>query len=302
MDNITEQPNDMGFMVILGVGRGGIRAINMMYKKGVCGASYVICDTDDILLQKSPVGCKVHVKEKKSLSEQTKKQLIQYTQGARLLFVFAGMGGDIGTDLLREIVEAINHEHVLTMCVLTIPFSFEGEDKIKRAKNSIEKIRSVTNAVFELNSELILKKYPETKLSEAFTKLHSIQYDLITEFEASLPWNGYTCGDFADLYATFYNSGYTVMGTGAAAGENRISRAIDIACRFPLFDKKDLASFDNFHLMIYSSNEYQITRKEVEQIHSFMDCLGHRVSLIWSASFIEGLGEETKVALFASSK
>ena len=76
MDNITEQPNEMGFMGILGVGRGGIRAINMMHKKGVRDASYVICDTDDILLQKSPVGCKIHIKEKKSLSEQTKKQLI----------------------------------------------------------------------------------------------------------------------------------------------------------------------------------------------------------------------------------
>lgn len=302
MDNLTEQPNKMGLMGILGVGRGGIKAINMMYNKGVCDASYVICDTDDILLQKSPVGCKVHIKEKKILSEQTKKQLIQYTQGARLLFVFAGMGGDIGVDLLPEIVEAINHEHVLTICVLTIPFAFEGEDKIKLAKNSIDKIRFVANAVFELNSELLLKQYPETNLSEAFTKLHKVQFDLITEFEASLPWNGYTCGDFGDLYATFIDSGYTVMGIGAAAGENRISRSIDIACRFPLFEKKDLASFDTFHLMIYSSNEYQITRKEVEQIHSFMDCLGDRVSFVWSASFIEGLGEETKVALFACSK
>ena len=302
MDNITEQHNEMGFMGILGVGRGGIKAINMMYKKGVCDASYVICDTDDILLRKTPVGCKVHIKEKKSLSEQTKKQLIQYTRGARILIVFAGMGGDIGADLLPYIVEAINHEHVLTICILTIPFAFEGEDKIKRAKNSIEKIRSVANAVFELNSELILKEYPETKLSEAFTKLHRVQYNLITEFEASLPWYGYTCMDFADFYATFYNSGYTVMGTGAAAGENRISRAIDIACRFPFFDKKDPTSFDTFYLMIYSSHEYQIKRKEVEQIHAFMDCLGDRVSVVWSASFMEGLGEETKVALFACSK
>lgn len=302
MDNITELPNEMGFMGILGVGRGGIRAINRMHMKGVYDASYVICDTDDILLRKSPVGRKVHIKEKKSLSEQTKKQLIQYTQGVRLLFVFAGMGGDIGADLLPEIMEAINHEHVLTMCVLTIPFAFEGEDKINRAKNSIEKIRSVANAVFELNSELILKQYPEIKLSEAFTKLHGVQYDLITEFEASLPWKGYTCGDFADLYATFYDSGYTVMGIGAAAGENRISMAIDIACRFPLFEKKDLASFDTFHLMIYSSTKYQIMRKEVEQIHSFMDCLEDRVSFVWSASFMEDLGQEIKVALFACSK
>jgi cell division protein FtsZ len=302
MDNITDQHSEMGFMGILGVGRGGINAIKMMHKKGVCDASYVICDTDDILLQKSPVGCKVHIKEKKSLSEQTRKQIIQYTQGARLLFVFAGMGGDIGADLLPEIMEVINHEHVLTICILTIPFAFEGEEKIKRAKNSIGKIRSRANAIFELNSELILKQYAETKLSEAFTKLHGVQYDLITEFESSLPWKGYTCGDFADLYATYHNSRYTVMGIGAAAGENRISRAIDIACRFPLFEKKDLASFDTFHLMIYSSNEYQITRKEVEQIHLFMDCLGDKVSFVWSASFMEGLGEEAKVALFACSK
>ena len=302
MDNITEQPNEMGFMGILGVGRGGIKAINRMHKKGVCDASYLICDTDDILLQKSPVGCKVHIKEKKSLSEQTKEQLIQYTRGAKILIVFAGMGGDIGADLLPEIMEAINPKHVLTICILTIPFTFEGEDKIKRAKNSIEKIRSVANAVFELNSELILKQYPDTKLSEAFTKLHRVQYDLITEFVASFPWKGYTCGDFADLYATYHDSGYTVMGIGAAAGENRISRAIDIACRFPLFDKKDLASFDTFHLMIYSSQEYQIKRKEVEQIHSFMDCLGDRVSVVWSASFMGELGEKTKVALFACSK
>jgi cell division protein FtsZ len=302
MDNITDQPNEMGFMRILGVGRGGIKAINMMHKNGVCDASYIICDTDDILLRKSPVGCKVHIKEKKSLSEQTKKQLIQYTRGARILILFAGMGGDIGADLLPEIMEAIIHEHVLTICFLTIPFAFEGEDKIKQAKNSIERIRSLANAVFELNSELILKHYPETKLSEAFTKLHRVQYELITEFEASFPWKGYTCGDFADLYATYHDSGYTVMGTGAAAGENRISKAIDIACRFPLFDKKDLTSFDSFHLMIYSSQEYQIKMKEVEQIHSFMDSLVDRVSVVWSASFMEGLGEETKVVLFACSK
>jgi len=302
MDNITEQPCEMGYLGILGVGRGGIKAINRMHKKGVCDASYVICDTDDILLRKSTVGCKVHIKEKKSLSEQTKKQLIQYTRGAEILIVFAGMGGDIGADLLPEIMEAINHKHVLTICILTIPFAFEGVDKIKRAKNSIEKIRSVANAVFELNCELILKQYPKTKLSEAFTKLHKVQYDLITEFVASFPWMGYTCGDFADLYATFYNSGYTVMGTGTAGGENRIIKAIEIASRFPLFDKKDLASFDNFHLMIYCYPEFQITMKEVEQIHSFMDCLGDRVSFVWSASFMEGIGEKTKVALFACSK
>ncbi len=291
----------MGIIRIIGVGRGGIRAVEAMHRNGIIDVSYAIYETDEVILNKSSVNFKIHSKDKKSLSEQSKNQLIEYTRGVRMLFVFAGMGGNLSAELLPEIIETINQQHVLTICMLTIPFAFEGADKIEKAKNSIEKIRCLANSVFELNSQLILEIFPETELSDTFTKLQSVQYDIVSKIMRSMPWYSYICTDFSDLFSMFKDSKHAVIGTGISAGENRITKAIDSACRFQYFDDNDVVSYNMFYLMIHCSSEHQLRMKEVAEIHSFIDGLSEKTSFVWTASFNDELGEEAEVVLIAGA-
>lgn len=291
--------NNLFNICVIGVGNGGIRAINMMHGKGVPGVEYVICDTDEILLGESKVSHKIHIKDKKSLSEHNIIQLKKYTQPATVLFVFAGMGGDIGENLLPKIIEIISQENIWTICVLTIPFVFEGADKIERAKEGIEQIKCLNNSVIELNSQLILQQHPETKQSEAFEKLHNIQFELLTNIEKSLPWHSYISTDFSDFYSKFKDIRQTVIGRGISTGENRIQKAINTASEFPLFDQIDLASFDIIYIMIHCSQDYQLKMEEVEQIYLFEECLRANIILIWSACFDNDLQEKAEVVAIA---
>ena len=287
---------------VIGVGKGGIEAVNMMHEKGIAHAKYLICDTDDTLLRESRANHKIHIKNTHSLSEDNKIQLKEYTQLATILFVIAGMGGDIGENLLPEIIETINKQNIFTICILTIPYTFEGVAKIEKAKKGIEQIKCLNNAVIELNSQLILQQYPETKPFDAYDKLHDIQFDLLTDIEKSLPWHSYISTDFSDFFTNLKYLRQVVIGSGISEGENRIKQAIDIACKFPLFDKIDLATIDNFYIMIHCSQDYQLRMEEIEQIHLFVDSLRPNIIFTWSACFDNNLDEKVEVVVIAGAK
>ncbi|MDD3322039.1 MAG: hypothetical protein PHS59_11410 [Paludibacter sp.] len=287
---------------VIGVGKGGIESVNMMHEKGIAHAKYLICDTDDTLLRESRANHQIHIKNTHSLSEDNKIELKEYTQLATILFVFAGMGGDIGENLLHEIIETINKQNIFTICILTIPYTFEGVAKIEKAKKGIEQIKCLNNAVIELNSQLILQQYPETKPFDAYDKLNNIQFDLLTDIEKSLPWHSYISTDFSDFFTNLKYLRQLVIGSGISEGENRIKQAIDIACKFPLFDKIDLATIDNFYIMIHCSQDYQLRMEEIEQIHLFVDSLRPNIILTWSACFDNNLDEKVEVVVIAGAK
>ena len=289
-------------IVVIGVGKGGIEAVNMMHEKGITNAEYLICDTDHALLSESRVNHKIHIENRHSLSDENKILLKEYSQLATILFVFAGMGGDIGENLLPEIIETINKQNIFTICILTVPYIFEGVAKIEKAKKSIEQIRHLNNTVIELNCQLILQQYSETKPFEAYDKLHNIQFDLLTNIEKSLPWHSYISTDFSDFFSNLKYLRQVFVGSGISDGENRIKQAIDIACKFPLFNEIDLATIDSFYIMIHCSQDYQLRMEEIEQIHLFVDSLRPNIIFTWSACFDNNLDEKVEVVVIAGAK
>ncbi len=284
---------------VVGVGKGGVSAINMIHDKRGSGIEYLICDTDEMLLNKSQVKHKIHIKEKNTLSEHNKKQIKEYTEKAKVVILMAGMGGDIGEFVLPKIIETIGNKDLLTVSILTIPFVSEGTAKIERAKNCIEQIRFLPNTVIELNSQLILEKSEEKNLSETFEKLNTIQFEVLTDFVKSLPWNSYLSTDYGNFLSILKDSRQTVIGSGNAVGEDRVKKAIDIASKFSLFEETNLVSYDIFYLMIQCSQENQFKMSEIEQIHSFVDSLRTNISFIWSACFDNDLDESVKVVAIA---
>lgn len=297
IDRFSEKNSSNIFVV--GIGEGGISVINLMNKKGISGVEYVICDTDEILLNKTQVNHKIHIENKQSLSEYNRIRIKDYTKTATVVFVIAGMGGETEDILLPPIIQTINNESTLTICILTIPFLSEGNAKIERAKNSIEKIRHFTNTVIELNSQIIVERYQETILSEASKLLNTIQVEMLTNMLKSLPWNSYLSVDYRDFLSVLKDTRQTVIGIGNSTGEDRVKKAIDNATKFSLFGETSLTSFDIFYIMIHCSQKNQLKMSEIEQIHSFVDKLRPNISFMWSACFDNDLDENVKVVAIA---
>jgi cell division protein FtsZ len=306
---------DSSIIKVIGVGGGGGNAVNHMYRQGITDVSFVVCNTDNQALVKSPVPTKIQLgidtteglgaggkPEVARLAAEESIDKIQdlLKDNTKMVFITAGMGGGTGTGASPVVAKAAHDLGILTVGIVTIPFAFEGTVKIRQALEGVAALSEHVDAILVINNEKLKQIYPDLELSNAFAKADDVLTNAAKAIAEIITVPGYINTDFADVYSIMKDGNVAIMNTGYASGEGRITKAIEDALNSPLLNTNDVSGASKILLSLYCSTTDQIRMEEVEQIHEFMSKVGENVQVIWGASFDDELKENVKITLIAT--
>ena len=305
-----------GIIKVIGVGGGGCNAVRNMYNEGVEGVTFAVCNTDSQSLSRSPVPVKIMLgdsglgaganpelgrKEAESNAQDIEQLL---SDGTKMVFVTAGMGGGTGTGAAPVIAGIAKRMGMLTVGVVTIPFYFEKKRKIIKALKGVEELRKNVDALLIVNNERLCDVYSDSDISikEAFLRADNILMDAVKGISELivLPSDGGIKSDFRDVEATMRNGGGAIMAMGRASGEHRVQKAIVDALDSPLLYGNDIGRAKRILFNIYSSDDHPIFVKEMQEIDDFFDQLDPNIDVIWGTATDDSLGEDVKVTILAT--
>lgn len=305
-----------GIIKVIGVGGGGCNAVRNMYNEGIGGVTYAVCNTDSQSLSRSPVPVKIMLGEsglgaganpelgKKEAEANINDIENLLSDGTKMVFVTAGMGGGTGTGAAPVIAGVAKDMGLLTVGVVTIPFYFEKKRKIIKALKGVEELRKNVDALLIVNNERLCDVYADSDLSvkEAFFRADNILMDAVKGISEliTLPSDGGIKSDFRDVETTMKNGGGAIMAMGRANGEHRVERAIIDALDSPLLYGNDIGKAKRILFNIYASDEHPIFVRELQEIDDFFDQLDPNIDVIWGTATDDSLGEDAKVTILAT--
>lgn len=305
-----------GIIKVIGVGGGGCNAVRNMYNDQISGVTYAVCNTDSQSLSRSPVPVKVMLGQsglgaganpelgKKEAEANIADIETLLSDGTKMVFVTAGMGGGTGTGAAPVVAGVAKKMGMLTVGVVTIPFYFEKKRKIIKALKGVEELRKNVDALLIVNNERLCDVYADSDLSvkEAFQRADNILMDAVKGISEliTMPSDGGIKSDFRDVETTMKNGGGAIMAMGRASGEHRVERAILDALDSPLLYGNDIGKAKRILFNIYASDSNPIFVRELQEIDDFFDQLDPNIEVIWGTATDDSLGEDAKVTILAT--
>ena len=301
---------------VMGVGGGGGNAVNHMYSEGIRDVSYVIANTDRQALDASPIPEKLQlgpkttrglgVGNKPDVARQAAEESREDIRKAlgdttRMVFITAGMGGGTGTGASPVIASIAREMDILTVGIVTIPFAWEGEQKINQALDGVDAIKDQVDALLVINNELLSQVYPDLTVMNGFRKADDTLCVAARSIAEIITVPGYINLDFADVNTILKDGGVAVMCAGEGEGSTRVSKAMNNALHSPLLNSNDVYQARKILFNISCSREHEIQLSEMDQIRDFMSQFEGRLEqVIWGLSIDDSLGERLKVTMLAS--
>lgn len=304
-----EKPN---IIKVIGVGGGGSNAVTHMFTEGICGVDFILCNTDSQALQRSPVVNKVHLGKRelgagnvpdvgRQAAEETRDEIKEYLgENTKMLFITAGMGGGTGTGAAPVIASVAKELGILTVGIVTLPFSVEGKKREKQAVKGIEELRQYVDTLLVISNDKLREEYGDMKLTEAFRKADDILKIAAKGIAEIITVTGYINVDFEDVNTVMRNSGKAIMGSGLASGEDRAMNAVQEALNSPLLNDSDIKGAKN--LLVYiTSGSKEVTLDEVMTITEYVqDAAGLNSDMIWGNGEDATLGDSISVTIIAT--
>ncbi len=300
---------------VVGVGGGGGNAVAYMYHQHIQGVSLAICNTDPQALKNSPILNKVAIGDEgagnkpavaRELAEEYEAKdgriSALFDEGTRMVFITAGMGGGTGTGAGPVVARIAKEKGMLTVGIVTIPFLFEGEDKIMQAFTGVEEMRKHVDALLVINNERLCKIYPDLGWANAFAKADEALANAARSIAELVSKNGKINLDFADVRTTLKDGGAAVISTGEGEGEHRLSNAIQSALTSPLLKESDIYDSERilFNLYFSPENGEELRIEESKELNAFMTRFKKRVNVIWGYTYDESLGKSVKITILAT--
>ena len=322
MENKTDELLSFGFqnqynsiIKVIGVGGGGSNAVNHMYRNGIAGVDFVICNTDAQALTYSPVPVKIQLgvtlTEGRGAGNAPKKgeqaaienlgevrQILE--AGTKMVFITAGMGGGTGTGAAPIIAQLARDMDILTIAVVTMPSKKEGKLRYDQAIEGILKLDRYVDCMLVISNENLHKVYGELPAREAFAKADDIVCTAVKGCAEIITLHGNINIDFADVNTVMRDSGVFIMGTGLAEGPNRAFLAVEDALQSPLLDSNNIYGTSNILLNIISGDE-EVRMGEIGQIIDYLQqAAGDNANIIWGNGYDETLGNKISVTIIAT--
>ena len=308
-------PQEESIIKVIGVGGGGSNAVNHMCRQGIRGVEFVVCNTDIQALRISPVKNRIQIGKELtegrgagSLPERGKQSAIEsldyiktiLERNTKMVFITAGMGGGTGTGAAPIIAKQARELGILTIGIVTIPFSFEGRKRVEQAMEGVDELSNYVDALLIICNEKLRDMYGDLKLSKAFEMADNVLTIAAKSIAEIITLKGFVNVDFADVEVVMRNSGVALMGAGESVGENRALEAAKMALEAPLLNSNDIRGASNILLnMLYGSKE--ITMDEITLITDYVkELVGNDVDVIWGAGKDDALGDELHVAVIAT--
>lgn len=270
---------------IIGVGGGGGNTVNYLNTIDITDVELIIANTDLQVLQNSGVAHKIQLGYnvtrglgtgcdpmlgRKSALESI--DLIRSGLGkeTKMLFITAGMGGGTGTGASPIIAKAAREMGILTVAVVTLPFQDEGREVIKRALIGIKELEKNVDSILMIDNQKIYENYPDIPLTEAFPKVDEILADAVKKISDIITLPGLINVDFADINQVMRNGGITLMGSGTASGEDRITQVVDQALTSPLLNDYKLDSAKKLLINIVTGQEDTLTATDSSKLMKYI--------------------------------
>lgn len=307
--------NQSNVIKVIGVGGGGSNAINHMFKQGIKGVDFVVCNTDSQALQNSPVpnkiqlgvdlteglgaGANPEVGQQSALEsiEDIEKMLDTNT---KMIFITAGMGGGTGTGAAPVIAQLAKERDILTVGIVTIPFQFEGKVRSEQALAGVERLRKQVDSLIVINNNKLREVYGNLGFKAGFSKADEV---LATASRgiAEVITHHYTQNiDLKDAKTVLSNSGTAIMGSAIASGDNRAKDAIIDALDSPLLNDNKISGAKNVLLLIVSGTS-EITIDEIGEINDHIQAeAGYNANIIMGVGEDESLGDSIAVTIIAT--
>ena len=316
-----DQPQEQSsYIKVIGVGGGGGNAVNHMYRQGIKGVDFIVCNTDMKALSESPVSNKIilgdlglgagNKPERARQAAIDKADVIReaISHNTQMLFITAGMGGGTGTGaapVIAKIAKDIDlqndeNKKILVVAIVTMPFTFEGRRRTEQAQAGIKELSENVDSIIVINNDK-LRTFGNLRMSEAFALANDVLLTGAKSIAEIITNNAYVNIDFQDVNTVMEHSGTALMGAGSGSGENRAIDAITAATTSVLLNDNDISGAKNVLLYFSYSSEHELTMDEQAEITDFiLDRTGNEADFIWGAGVDEELGDELKVILIAT--
>ena len=292
----------------IGVGGGGINAVNHMYLQGIEGVTFVVLDTDSHFLNASPVPNRFLLRSDmahRSAAEESESEIAAlFDDDTKMVIIIAGLGGETGTDVAPVVARIAREKEIaLTVGVVTIPFQFEGTERIQMALAGIEEMRKHVDALFVINNEHLTEIDNDLNPSNAFLKTDEALTTVISSLYCLItPIDRRVCMDFNDVNYTLRKGGNAFIVSGFGSGERRVTKALENALESPLLKDCESFSFKKILMIIYYNRDSKspLLMEEMNQIQEFMENFDHEVDVIWAPAHDSTLKDQIKVTILAT--
>lgn len=301
---------------VIGVGGGGGNAVNNMYKQGIHDVSFVVCNTDAQALKDSPVPERLQLgseglgagnrpeKARQAAEESIDDIKAMLSDGTKMDFITAGMGGGTGTGAAPVIARVSKELGILTVGIVTIPFKFEGNKKIDQALDGVDEMAKHVDALLVINNERLRKVYPDLSLLNGFAKADDTLSVAAKSIAEIITVRGLMNLDFNDVRTVLKDGGVAIMSTGFGEGEGRVRKAIDDALNSPLLNDNDVYNSQKILLSIAFSSENGtdggLAMEEMNEINDFMSRFGSDFELKWGIAIDNTLEKKVKITILAT--
>lgn len=299
---------------VVGAGGGGGNVVSKMVTEGVKYVDFIACNTDMKALESAKASHKIELGKKLTrglgagsrpdIGEQSAQESLdeihEVLHGANMLFIAAGMGGGTGTGAAPIIAKAARDMGILTVGVVTIPFSFEGKKRMRIALQGIEMLKEYTDTLLVIpNDKLLDATSQSTSLLEAFHKVDEVLINAIQGITDLINNVGVINVDFADVKTIMENMGSAVIGKGSASGDDRMMRAAHYAIHSPLMQDTDIRGAKGILVHVVGNRDMGLIEIN-EAVSTIEEIADDDVNLIFGATTVEEMGDEVAVTVIAT--
>ena len=269
---------------VLGIGGGGCNAVSYMYRQGIKGCSFVVCNTDSQALRCSPVPTQIQMGRglgagtnpingrNAAIESQEQIEKIVLDTHTKMLFITAGMGGGTGTGAAPVIAKMSKDKGILTVAVVTLPFLNEGNEALSRAIDGIHELEKNVDSLLIINNEKLHEYYGNQLIQDAFPQADEVLATAVRGIVEIIKQSGYINVDFKDVETMMKDSGMALMGCGTGSGKDRIETAVKAAFESPLLNDFDLKTAKKVLINIScGKNDQGLTMDDLNNINAKID-------------------------------
>ena len=300
---------------VIGVGGGGSNAVTYMYKQGIVGVDFAVCNTDSQAMETCPVPTKIQLgptvsaglgagsqpqRGKQACLESIDDVKKYLESGTKMLFITAGMGGGTGTGAAPIIAKTAQEMGILTVAIVTLPFSFEGRKRTTQGFEGLDELKKNVDTIIIISNDKLRQFYGNLSVSGAFAQADNILTTAAKGIAEIITMPGYVNVDFEDVNTTMRGSGVAIMGIGISDGDNRAKKAVDQALSSPLLEETNISGAKQILVNITSGTK-EVTMDEIFAITEFVqEEAGDEANLIWGNCYDETLGDKLSVTVIAT--
>jgi len=301
---------------VIGVGGGGSNAVKHMHKQGIKDVEFIICNTDRQALESSTVPNKLQIgvdlteglgagakpERGRQAALESREQIRELlSNGTKMLFITAGMGGGTGTGAAPVIAQVAQELNILTVGIVTAPFLFEGKKKRDQAEQGIKELSENCDTVLVILNDKLRQLYGNLTMGQAFAKADTVLTTAAKSIAEIITVTSDVNVDFEDVKTVMKDSGAAVMGSSITEGENRARRAAEEALNSPLLNNTDIRGAQRILLSIMSGDQAELEMDELSEITEYIQGkAGEDAEMIFGHGIDETLGQSIRVTVIAT--